>query len=363
MGLELQVAVVALLVAAPVTFLLRFPTKAGRHLLAPAAPRIGGFSIVTAFIAAPFIVAIFSADARGFVRNDWHEFLALGLCGGVVFAVGAWDDFRDLSWRVKFGAQTAAAVALYANGYHIGEMTLPGGGTVALGVLDPFVTVFWLVFITNAMNLIDGRDGVAAGVAAMVGATMSFVAWDLGHDLIALLFATLAGACLGFVPFNLPTAKRFLGDSGAYFLGFTIAALSVAGFVDSTGRVPLYIPLVALGLPVLDAGIAVVRRYLDARHPFEADQDHFHDRIERIFRLAPLQVALVTYGLSAAFCLAALLLHHWYKSFGSAVVGLGVGVFSVLLLATLGYVSSMWNSVRVLSVRGRRAHAPQEGHL
>lgn len=363
MDLELQVAAVALLVAAPLTFLLRLPTKAGRHLLAPNAPRIGGFSIVTAFILAPFVVALFSDDLRNFVREDWHEFLALAVCGGIVFAVGAWDDFRDLSWRVKFGVQTAAGAALYVNGYHIGEMTVPGGGTVGLGFADPFVTVFWLVFITNAMNLIDGRDGVAAGVAAMVSATMSFVAWDLGHDLIALLFATLAGASLGFAPFNLPTARRFLGDSGAYFLGFTIAGLSVAGFVDSTGRVPLYIPLVALGLPVLDAGIAFIRRYLDGRHPFEADQDHVHDRIERIFGLKPLHVAFVAYGLSAVFCFAALLLHHWYKSFGSAIVGLGVVVFALLLLITLGYASTMWNSVRVLGVRGRHAPAPRESRL
>jgi len=294
------------------------------------------------------------------MRNDWREFLTLGVCGGLVFLVGARDDFRDIGWKTKFGIQFIAAIALYLGGFRIGEMTLPFDGKVALGFLDPLVTVIWLVLVTNAMNLIDGRDGVAAGISALVSATMAYVAWDLGHDLIALLFAALTGASLGFVPFNLPRARRWLGDSGAYFLGFTIAGLSVAGFVDTTGRVPLYVPAVALGLPVLDTGIAFLRRYLDDRHPFEVDQDHFHDRIERMFGLGPLHVTLAIYAITAVFCVAALMLHAWYKSVGSAVVGAGVLLFALGLVAALGYIRSMWNSARPVSWRSRRTAARQE---
>jgi UDP-GlcNAc:undecaprenyl-phosphate GlcNAc-1-phosphate transferase len=204
------------------------------------------------------------------------------------------------------------------------------------------------------MNLIDGHDGVAAGLSAMVAATTAYVAWDLDHDLIAMLFAALAGASLGFVPFNLPPARRFLGDSGAYFLGFTLAALSVAGSVDSTGRVPLYIPVVALGLPVLDTLVAFLRRMLDGRHPFLADQDHFHDRASRLFGLAPIQVTLLAYATTAVFCLGALLLYAWYKEVGSAVVGGFVIAFAAALVGILGYGATIWNSARVLSLRGRR---------
>jgi len=359
-SLELGIAIVAFAIAAPLTFLLKFPTKLSRGLHAVRVPRVGGFSIVAAFVFAPLTVALVSHDARRFVQDDWREFLTLGLCGGLVFLVGARDDFQDIGWKSKFGAQFVAAIALYIGGFRIGEMTLPVGEKVALGFMDPFVTVIWVVLVTNAMNLIDGRDGVAAGVSTLVSATMAYVAWDLGHDLIAMLFAALAGASLGFVPFNLPRAHRWLGDSGAYFLGFTIAGLSVAGFVDTTGRVPLYVPLVALGLPVLDAGIAFLRRYLDRRHPFEADQDHFHDRIERMLKLPPLQVAFVTYAITAVFCGAALLLHAWYKSVGSAVVGAGVLLFALGLVAALGYIRSMWNSARPTSWRSRRAAARQE---
>jgi UDP-GlcNAc:undecaprenyl-phosphate GlcNAc-1-phosphate transferase len=360
LAIEVWMALIAFAIALPLTYLLRLRTKTGRAPDFMRVPRIGGFSIVGAFVLAPIILALFSEEARTYIDRDWSDIRALALCGGLVFLVGAIDDFRDLGYRTKFGVQILASVLLYIAGYRIGDMTLPGGGTVGLGVFDPIVTVFWLVLLTNAMNLIDGRDGVAPGITGLVSATMSFVAWDLGHDLIALLFAALAGASIGFVPLNLPRARRFLGDSGAYFVGFTMGALSVAGFVDTTGRVPLYIPLVALGLPVLDTGLAYVCRYLDGRNPFKADQDHMHDRIAGRFGLSPLQVVIASYAITAIFCGAALLLHTWYRSAGSAVVGGFVVVFAVALLAALGYISSMWNSSRVAGLRGRSSEVRQE---
>jgi len=355
LGLELEFAAVAFLIALPLTLLLRLPTKAGRVAAHAGIPRIGGFSIVTAFVLTPPLMAMVNNDARAFLRDDWGHFLALGLCGGLVFVVGAIDDFRDLNWKTKFSAQIVAAIGLYLAGFRVGEMTLPGGGTLELGIADAPLTVLWLVFMANALNLIDGHDGVAAGISALVSATIAYAAYDLGHELIALLFAALAGASLGFMPLNLPPAKRFLGDSGAYFLGLTIAALSVAGFVDSTGRVPLYIPVVALGLPVLDTGVSFLRRILDGRNPMAADMDHFHHRVQRLLHWGPLQTAFAAYGLTALFCGAALLLHTWYKSAGSAVVGAVVLAFAVLLVTLLGYVRTMWESVR----HGRRGEKVQ----
>jgi UDP-GlcNAc:undecaprenyl-phosphate GlcNAc-1-phosphate transferase len=357
LGLELGTAVAAFLVAFPLTALLRLPTKAGRR--GELIPKIGGLSILAAFVAAPFVMALFSAKARDFISDDFRAFLVLAGTGAVVCAVGARDDFRDVDWRLKMGTHIGAAVVLYMSGFRVGEMTLPGGGTVELGLLDPVITVLWIVLVTNAVNLIDGRDGVAAGVAVLVAGTMSYIAWDLNHDLIAMLFAGLAGASLGFLPFNLTRARRFLGDSGAYLIGFTIAGLSVDGALDATGRVPLYIPLVALGLPVLDTGVAFVRRFLDGNHPMLYDFDHFHDRIERRLGLSPLQVTLATYALTAVFCAAAVLAHVWYKNVGSAVVGAGVLLFALSLILVLGYGTSMWNSARILSLRGRRQNAEE----
>jgi UDP-GlcNAc:undecaprenyl-phosphate GlcNAc-1-phosphate transferase len=350
--IEVTAAVIALCVALPITFALRLPTKVGRK--GEEMPRIGGLSILAGFAASIVAMALFSDEASRFLEHDRREFLTLVACGAVVCAVGARDDFKDLDWRYTMSTHFLAALGIYLAGYRVGEMTLPGGSTMELGVFDPIVSILWVMLITNAINLIDGRDGVAAGVAALVSATMSYIAWDLGHELISMLFAALAGASLGFVPLNLPRARRFLGDSGAYFLGFMIAGLSISGFVDTTGRVPLYIPLVALGLPVLDTGVAFLRRFLDGRHPFKADTDHFHDRMERA-GYTPLKLTLVSYAITGLFCLGALAAHTWYNSAGSAIVGLGVVVFAVALVVVFGYGVSFWNSTRVVALRGGTA--------
>lgn len=343
-SLETEIALLAFAVSLPLTILFRLPTKAGRIAAHAAVPRIGGFPIIIAFVVTPPLAALFSPRAEELLRDEWGSFAALVACGGAVFLVGAIDDFHDVRWHRKLTVHVAAAVALYLSGFGIEKMTVPGGGHFDLWLLDPIVTVAWVVFLTNAMNFLDGHDGVAAGVAALASATLAYAAIDLGHDLVGLLFAALAGAALGFVPLNLPPAKRFLGDSGAYFLGFTLAALSISGFLDASGRVPLYIPVVAVGLPVLDTSIAILRRILDRRPPMQADRDHFHDRLAR--HLSPFRVALVTYAISAGFCAAALVLLHWYKSAGSAVVGAVVLLFAVALVAVLGYVRTMWQSVR-----------------
>jgi UDP-GlcNAc:undecaprenyl-phosphate GlcNAc-1-phosphate transferase len=352
-GIELSAALIACFVALPVAVLLRLPTRPGRQ--GERMPRIGGLAILVAFAVSILVVAAFSSEASHFLREERRPFLTLLASGAVVCAVGAGDDFKALDWRYKLSTHFLAALGIYLAGYRIGEMTLPGGDTVHLGWTDPVVSIFWIILVTNAINLIDGRDGVAAGVAALVSGTMSYIAWDLGHDLIAILFGALAGASAGFVPLNLPRAKRFLGDSGAYFLGFIIAGLSVSGFVDTTGRVPLYIPLVALGLPVLDTGVAVLRRFLNGGHLFRADFDHFHDRLEGQLGFSPIQVTLACYGITALFCLAAVLAHTWYKTAGSAIVGLGVIAFALALVVVLGYGTSMWNSTRVLAWRGAEA--------
>lgn len=353
MGIEFTAALIALCVALPMTIALRLPTKAGRR--GELMPKIGGLSILAGFVVSVVLMALFSDDASRFLREERREFLTLITCGAVVCAVGARDDFRDLDWRFKMSVHFLAALGIYLVGYRIGEMTLPGGGTVAFGWADPVISIFWIILVTNSLNLIDGRDGVAAGVGALVSITMSYIAWDLNHDLIAMLFAALAGASLGFVPLNLPRARRFLGDSGAYFLGFMIAGLSISGFVDTTGRVPLYIPLVALGLPVLDTAVAFLRRFLDGRHPFKADADHFHDRLERVAGLGPRGVTIACYAITAMFCVGAVLAHTWYKSAGSAIVGLGVAAFAILLVVVLGYGTSFWNSSRVMAWRGEDA--------
>lgn len=316
-------------------------------------PRVGGLIIFAAFCLAPFVAALLSPDVRELVEPKWRAIA--GLCGAafLVFLLGYLDDMRELSWQAKTSGMVAAALVLYALGYRLGQVSLPVGGTWRLGWLDLPATVLWIFLVTNAVNLIDGHDGVAAGVTVLAAATLGFIAADLDHGLVAVLFLALAGAVTGFLPFNFPAASKHLGDSGALLLGVLLAALSISGFVDETGRVPLYIPVVALGVPLLDTGLAFTRRLLDGRHPLHGDEDHLHHRMTRVLRMRARPVALAFYAYSLLFAATALVL---YFLRGTRWVPVAVPITLVLVLLfviRLGYHRTLWQSRGARRIRRR----------
>jgi UDP-GlcNAc:undecaprenyl-phosphate GlcNAc-1-phosphate transferase len=348
----------AMLIALLVTPVLRVRAGAGRHRsqtsgrIRPAEkPRVGGLVIYTAFALTPFLASALSPTVAEFVLPKWRAIAGLLAAAFLISLLGYVDDVREIGWLHKSGGQIAAGVILYVLGYRLGEVSLPGGATLTLGALDLPATVLWLWLVTNAVNLIDGHDGVAAGVTALTAGSMAVVAWDLDHSLVAILFASLAGAVTGFLPFNFPAASRFLGDSGAMLLGFLLAALAISGFVDETGRIPLYIPVIALGVPLLDIGLAFSRRLLDGRHPFHADLDHVHHRIERMLGFGPRRLALTLYAFSALFAAAALGLHALR---GTAWVGVIAAAMAALVLAfvvRLEYHRTVTQSLTVRRLR------------
>ncbi len=316
-------------------------------------PRIGGLVIFAAFAVTPFVAAALSPTVSGFVMPKEREIGGLTATAFIIFLFGYIDDVRELGWAAKSAAQLAAGVILYVLGYRLGDVSLPGGNTLAFGPFDLPVTVAWLWLVTNAVNVLDGHDGVAAGITALTAATLAWIAWDLDHALVAILFAALAGAVTGFLPFNFPAASRFLGDSGAQLLGFLVGALSISGFVDETGRVPLYIPAVALMVPLLDISLAFTRRLLNGRHPFHADLDHIHHRIERMLGYGPRRLALSLYAFSALFAAAAVALHllrgtAWVWLVAVVVVGLVLS-----FIVRLRYHETLLTSLTVRSIRGR----------
>jgi len=320
-------------------------------------PRVGGLIIFTAFCIAPFLAARVSPEVAALVDPKWREIA--GLCGAafLVFLLGYLDDVSEIAWYVKLSGLVAAALVLYTLGYRLGEVTLPGGGTWHLGWLDLPATVFWIALVANAVNLLDGHDGVAAGVTVLAAATLGFIAADLDHGLVAVLFLALAGSVAGFLPFNFPAASRQLGDSGALLLGTLLAALSISGFVDETGRVPLYIPVVALGVPLLDTGLAFGRRLLNGRHPFHGDEDHVHHRLARVLGMRARPLALALYAYSLLFALTAVML---YLLRGTRWAPLGILVVALLVIGfiwRLGYHETLWQSRSVRRLR-RRGRAP-----
>jgi UDP-GlcNAc:undecaprenyl-phosphate GlcNAc-1-phosphate transferase len=296
------------------------------------------------------VASAISPEAEELFAPKSGRFLGfLGACS-LVFLTGLFDDWRVASWQQKLVGQVGAGVAVYAAGYRIEELAFPWGSAIDLGWLAPLATIAWVVFFTNAINLVDGKDGVAVGVSILAAATLAQVASHSEHPTVALLLVAMAGGGLGFLPFNLPPASSILGDSGALLMGFVLGSLSIRGATGVSDAVFISVPIVALGFPILDTVLAAGRRALDRSHPFRGDSDHIHHRLE-VLGLGPRGILAVLYGLSVLFSGAAIVLHYVdYFPMEMAVFGALVALVAVVL-TRLGYAVSLWNSHSVVWLR------------
>lgn len=315
-------------------------------------PRWGGAAIFIAFAVTPFVASAISSEAAELFSPKSGKFLALLAACGLIFVVGFLDDWKMLSWRPRLLAQVAAASAVYSAGYEIDKVGLPWGPEFSLGIMAPVVTVFWVVAFTNALNMIDGRDGIAGGVGILAATTLAVVAADSAHPTVALLLIALAGAGLGFLPFNLPPASVYLGDSGATLIGFILGALSIRAATGFSEAIFVAVPLVALAYPVLDISLAVVRRSLNGRHPLLGDKEHIHDRLEET-GFGPRGLLLVIYAVAALFAGGALVLHFVHVIALEMAVLVGMTVIVGTILTRLGYVLTFWNSASIVWLRRR----------
>ena len=249
----------------------------GRRVHQRAIPRLGGVAVVGAFYVA--LLAVFVADTDVAQRFFADSVRALGLVvGGLLMcAVGVLDDVRGVRAIHKLIAQVLVAGIAYAAGFRIEAIYLPLLPTVELGFLAPFATTLWIVAVINAINLIDGLDGLAGGVAFFACATNFVIASMSGDPLVMLLSAALGGAVFGFLFFNFNPASIFMGDSGSLFIGYVLATMSILGAsIKSSTAVSILVPLIALGLPIIDTLLAIVRRILRRQSIFAADRSHIH---------------------------------------------------------------------------------------
>jgi UDP-GlcNAc:undecaprenyl-phosphate GlcNAc-1-phosphate transferase len=228
-------------------------------------PRLGGVAIYSGF-AASYLAAGITNPVY------WGIFWGASL----ITVVGILDDIRGLSPRWKLAGQIAAALVVTVLGVRVEFLTNPFNGLLFLGKLAIPVTLLWLVGVTNALNLVDGLDGLAAGTAIIAALTMAIVAWLQGEMVVAFLALALAASTLGFLPYNFYPASIFMGDSGSMFLGFTLASLAVLGLTKSTTVISLFVPVLILGIPILDTFFAIVRRFLNRRPIFQPDKGHLH---------------------------------------------------------------------------------------
>ena len=209
--------------------------------------------------------------------SDWWPLL---LCNTLVFIIGFLDDLKPLGAKWKLLGQIGAAAILYALGESIDVLSSPfGSGSIALGWWAPVVTILWLVAIPNIINLIDGMDGLATGFGLFLCVTLAFVGHFSSRADVVMMAALMAGALAGFLMFNFPPAKIFLGDGGAYLIGFFIASVSLSTSQKGYVVGALFVMVVALGVPILDTLFAILRRAVRGVPLFRADAEHIHHRL------------------------------------------------------------------------------------
>ena len=266
-------------------------------------PRIGGLGIYAAFMVSMLTVMAFtdlSADV-------FHELVGLMVSGTMIVILGLIDDYTNLPAKVKLVGQIAAACVLVAFDVRIDFISDPFGDFLYLEVFAIPATIFWIVGLTNTVNLIDGLDGLAAGVATIAAVTIFLVALQQDFLLVAVLTAALAGAAIGFLYYNFNPARIFMGDTGSMFLGFMLAGISIIGAVKSAATIALIVPILALGLPILDTTFAIVRRYRGGVPIFKPDKGHLHHRLLDL-GFTQRQAVLLMYVISALLGLSAVAL-------------------------------------------------------
>jgi UDP-GlcNAc:undecaprenyl-phosphate/decaprenyl-phosphate GlcNAc-1-phosphate transferase len=308
-----------------------------RHLHSHPLPRFGGVAIFLSFLLT-FAVALpvgWHHLAAGFGLSSRTLFTIL-LPGCLIFALGIYDDIHSVSPYAKVTVQAVAGAMLFAGGLRILDLPLFFGTHHFSWFVGLPLTILWVLAITNAFNLIDGLDGLAAGSALFSTMVVFAVALVTGSSLVSLMALALAGSILGFLRFNFSPATIFLGDCGSLFIGFMLSALALQGAQKAPTIIAVAIPVVSFGLPILETALSIVRRFIGGRPVFTADREHIHHKLLQR-GLSHRQVVITLYAVSALFALLSLfLLWPTGDMLGLVLAVLGTGVW--IGVQHLGYM-------------------------
>src|SRR6266446_8943079 len=304
------------------------PPLQDRDLHETPLPRLGGVSIFLSFLISLGIALLASRHFPGLVSGPFLQVLLTILVPGtIVFVLGIYDDIYSVGPYTKFAVQAVAAIMLFASGLRILDLPVLFGARHLAWPIGLPITVLWVIGITNAFNLIDGLDGLAAGSALFSTLVVFVVAIFSGSLLVSLLTIALAGAILGFLRFNFNPATIFLGDCGSLFIGFMLSALALQGMQKSPTIVAVAIPVVSFGLPILETALSVVRRLISGRPIFTADKEHIHHKLLQR-GLSQRQVVIILYGASAIFAMLSLfLLWPTGSTLGLVLAVVGIGIW------------------------------------
>ena len=294
------IAAAAALLFTPIVIRLAFRTGAldapdARKVHKKPIPRIGGLAIYAAFMVSMLLLL----ETAEIPEETAQGVIGLFIGGSLIVALGLWDDYVSLPPKVKLLGQIICAWAAVAFGVRIDFITSFSGEIAYLYdyVTIP-LTIFWMVGITNTVNLIDGLDGLAAGVATIASLTICLVALRMDILVVAVVTAALGGAAFGFLFYNFDPARIFMGDTGSMFLGFMLSGISVVGVMKSAAMVALVVPVLALGLPIMDTTFAIIRRWLAGAPIMKPDKGHLHHRLLNL-GFSQRQAVLLMYVISA----------------------------------------------------------------
>lgn len=273
--------------------------------------RFGGLAIYLGFI---FAMASSFFLNSGLEIKDIVSLSKVIMASTLILCLGIYDDIKGADAWIKLFIQVLAAVFLIDSGFMIKKIYNPFGSPIDLGVLCVPITILWLVGITNSINLIDGMDGLAGGVMfiASMGLFVTFLIMKETQAVAVFAVLALAGAVLAFLRYNWTPAKIFMGDTGSMFLGFTIAAIALMTSYKATTSIVLFVPIIALGIPIFDTTLAFGRRVLRRQNPFTADKDHLHHYLMRQ-NLGKQQVVIILLALTLALNIFAILLALWMR--------------------------------------------------
>lgn len=287
-------------------------------------PRLGGLAIALSFLLTALLFAEMDLQTEGILLGSI-----------VILALGIVDDCMTLNALPKLIVQIFAAIIVVMHGCTIRFVTDPFSAILGtyfdLGILAGPVTVFWIVLMTNAVNFIDGLDGLAVGVSSISATSMLVIALLVSEENVAVMLACLLGSCLGFIPYNFNPAKIFMGDTGSTFLGFILATMSIQGLFKIYAVISFAVPFLILGIPFLDLTFAVIRRLWNRQNPMIADRGHIHHRLIDM-GFSQKQTVAITYTLTGILGVAAVLLAE------SGEAKTMILITAALIVAMLGIV-------------------------
>lgn len=290
-------------------------------------PRMGGLAIYLSFFAVLFLS-----------HNVTQEHIGLFAGGTVLIIVGIIDDMKDMPAKVKLVGQIIAACIVVASGVRVEFMTnFILGGILPLYFFSAPFTVIWIVAIVNAVNLIDGLDGLAAGTSIIAATTIAISGYVTGQIEMASMALILIGATLGFLKYNFHPAKIFMGDTGSMFLGYNLAVLAVMGFTKSFTLLSLVTPILVLAIPILDTLFAIVRRKMNNKPIFKPDKNHLHHCLLH-YGFSHRNTVLIIYAVSAVLALCGLTMTYLNptQGIGLLVIISVVIIYGAIKLGVLG---------------------------